>query len=203
MANETLRELLNGPQTEETRAVVDEVMDLMHRSLLRTDRLVDDLLRLAEAVSPAPGEVERIDVGRVVERVLEERAPDIQERGIKVEVAADLGEVVADCTHIYQIFANLIGNAIVHNDNPAPALRVAYLGGDSGGRHLYTICDNGSGILEENIGKVFAPFFKAEAGGTGIGLTIVEKIVKVYGGSIRAYNDNGACFEFILRGFEE
>ena len=200
MANETLRELLNGPLTEEDRAVADQVIDLMHSSLLRADRLVDDLLRLAGA-GQLPRKVERIDVHRVVETVLEERAPDIQERGIRVEVGDDLGEVVADYTHIYQLFANLIGNAIQHSDSQMPVIEVSHLGDDDRGSHRYLVRDNGSGIPADSLEKIFTPFFKGKAGGTGIGLAIVEKTIKVYGGSIKAYNDNGACFEFILRDF--
>ena len=50
--------------------------------------------------------------------------------------------------------------------------------------------------------KIFILFTKdKEKGETGIGLSIVERMVKVYGGDIRAYNDNGACFEFTLKDF--
>ena len=200
MANETLRELLRGEQTEETKAVVEEAMELMHHSLQRADRLVDNLLRLAGA-GQVPKNVERIDVRRAVERVLEERATDILERGTKVEVGDDLGEVVADFTHIYQLFSNLIGNAILHNDSDAPVVKVVRRADESPGCHRYAVCDNGSGIPEENFERIFAPFFRGKAGGTGIGLNIVQKIVKVYGGDISVHNAGGACFEFCLKDF--
>lgn len=199
-ANQTLLELLKGPPTEENSALIEEMIDLMQRSIARTDHLVEDLLQLAE-VGQTPSQVERIEVRDVVGRVLEERASDLRERGARVEVKDDLGQVVADSTHVYQLFANLIGNAITHNDSDAPVVRIGYLGDDGGG-HRYRVCDNGSGIPEENIGKVFAPFFKTKASGTGIGLAIVHKIVKLYGGDIEVYNDSGACLEFTLRDFE-
>jgi signal transduction histidine kinase len=43
------------------------------------------------------------------------------------------------------------------------------------------------------------PFYKGDEGSTGIGLAIVEKLVAVYDGSIRAYSNGGACFEFTLK----
>jgi len=46
-------------------------------------------------------------------------------------------------------------------------------------------------------------FFKGKTGGTGVGLATAEKIVKIYGGEIRAYNDNGACLEFSIGDFDE
>jgi signal transduction histidine kinase len=46
---------------------------------------------------------------------------------------------------------------------------------------------------------IFLPFHKGAGSiGTGIGLSIVDKVVRLYGGEIRAYNDDGACFEFTL-----
>jgi signal transduction histidine kinase len=64
------------------------------------------------------------------------------------------------------------------------------------------VCDNGVGIPEDEIDKVFIPFFKGAEGQTGIGLSIVEKIVKLYGGEILAFNDGGACFDFTIRGLD-
>lgn len=68
--------------------------------------------------------------------------------------------------------------------------------------HRFLVSDNGPGISEEMMDKVFIPFAKDnDKGETGMGLSIVERMVKVYGGDIRAFNDNGACFEFTLKDF--
>jgi signal transduction histidine kinase len=80
---------------------------------------------------------------------------------------------------------------------------VRRLGYEAEGGHSYLVRDNGSGISPEYIDRIFEPFFKGEPGGSGIGLSTVKKIVEVYGGEIRAYNDGGACFEFTLYDFEE
>jgi K+-sensing histidine kinase KdpD len=58
--------------------------------------------------------------------------------------------------------------------------------------------DNGTGIPEGCLPRVFDPFFRGEQGGTGIGLAIVERIVKTYGGRIKVTNRGGARFEFTL-----
>jgi len=84
----------------------------------------------------------------------------------------------------------------------APAIRIQRVGDDGAGRHTFLIYDNGEGIPEENLTRIFTPFFKGATGatgGTGIGLATVKKITNLYDGSIRAYNDNGACFEFTLK----
>lgn len=140
-------------------------------------------------------------MGEVVETILEERKGTIEGKGIEVAASDDLGRVVANPTHVYEVFANLIGNAIKHNENPSPTLTVSHLGDDGEGGHRYLVRDNGAGIPTEDMGKIFIPFFRGRKGETGIGLSIVEKTVKLYGGEIKVYNDEGACFEFVLRDF--
>ncbi len=80
-------------------------------------------------------------------------------------------------------------------------LEVSYLGDDENGLHRYLLRDNGSGVRPEDLDEIFVPFFKGKTGETGIGLSTVVKIVKVYHGEIRAYVDNGSCFEFTLRDY--
>lgn len=64
---------------------------------------------------------------------------------------------------------------------------------------LYLVRDNGPGIPERDMEDVFLPFHKgANSTDTGIGLSIMDRVVRLYGGEVRAYNDGGACFEFTL-----
>ena len=196
-----LRELLERTRCEEAGSKIFQVVDLMEKSIVRADELIGTLLRLAEA-GQVPEEVTDIDVGLMVKRALEERAEAIRAGGIRVEVGADLGHVVADYSHVYQVFANLIANAIQHNDSKSPVIEVSRPGERAYGAHRYLVRDNGSGIPPENIDRIFLPFFKGKTGGSGIGLSTVMKIVKLYGGEITAYNDNGASFEFTLKDYE-
>lgn len=66
--------------------------------------------------------------------------------------------------------------------------------------HTFRVKDNGSGIPAYILDSVFLPFSKGETGQTGIGLAIVEKIVKAYNGEAKACNDDGAVFEVTFRG---
>jgi two-component system cell cycle sensor histidine kinase/response regulator CckA len=196
-----LRELLEGPPSEESGLEILEALDWIGLSLERADGLIGTLLKLAEA-GQVPEEVIDINVAQMVKRVLDERAKDIKAKGIKVEVDADLGHVVADYSHVYQLFSNLLANAIQHNDSEAPVIKVLSLGEDGEGAHRYLVRDNGSGIPPESIDRIFVPFFKGKTGSSGIGLSTVKKIVKLYGGDITACNDGGACFELTLRDYE-
>jgi signal transduction histidine kinase len=111
-----------------------------------------------------------------------------------------MGSIRADGTHMYQLFSNLIGNGILHNDASYPVLRISRLPDDDSVQH-FVICDNGSGISEDLIENLFEPFTRSEHGGAGLGLSIAQKVVDIYGGAIRAYNDNGACFEVTMKDY--
>lgn len=200
MAGDTLRHQVEDIDETSEGLGISELSGIITSSSRKVASLIDDMLELAEA-GQAPREVVEADVGEVIASVLEDRAPRIEEDGIRVNVDDDLGKVLASPTHLYQVFSNLIGNAIKHNDNPEPEIRVSRLAEEEPGARRYLVRDNGPGIPDDDIAKVFIPFFKGVTGETGIGLSTVEKIVTLYGGEIRAYNDNGACFEFTLRDY--
>jgi len=178
-------------------SLVRELSEIVKRNLGKCEALVNDLLSLALAAQ-APEDVKEVDVSEIVKRVLEEWSNEIIEKGISVNVERDLGKVRANETHVYQMFSNLISNAIKYNDSPDPVITLSYLGSDEQGRNRYLVKDNGSGIPDDLIHELFEPFTKGSSGNTGIGLAIAKKIVDVYGGKIRAYNDGGACFEFSI-----
>ena len=196
-----LAESLEGIDTKDVQET-SEIVAIVDRNARNAQRRIEDLLALAEA-GQVPRETSSVDVREVVEGVLEERSHQIKDKGIEVDVSGDLGIITGSPTQVRQVFSNLIGNAITHNDSENPVVRVSYLGDDSHGGRRYLVRDNGPGIPEEIIDKVFIPFTKGDSGDTGIGLSIVERIVKVHSGEIRAYNDSGACFEFTLRDFQK
>jgi signal transduction histidine kinase len=207
MASDTLQEILKHSHDKDTdqEEMNQDIRDLagaIARSVMKASALVNDLLSLAEA-GQVPTEVSAVDVGEIIERITIERRGDIEERGIRMEKDEDLGSVIASETHVYLLFANLIGNAIKHNDSAEPVIEVSYLGDNGDGSHRYVVRDNGAGIPAEDIKNIFQPFYKSKSEGNGIGLATVDKIVKLYGGEIRAYNDNGACFEFAIRDFSD
>ena len=194
-----LAEASGQPDVEALRSEAIETSSLIDRSLKRSYALIDDLLALARA-SQMPAEIEDVEVTDLVSEILAEQRPEMEKRGIKLEVDADLGRVRAGRTHMYQLFSNIIANGVRHNDAAEPLLRIQHMQDGSEDVHCYSICDNGTGIPPEDLENVFIPFFKSGTGAdTGIGLAIAQKVITVYCGEIRVYNDDGACFEFWLR----
>ena len=189
---------LSGGEVDEEAA---ELIDSIKRSVERASSLITDLLTLAQ-VGLTPESIESVDVKAVIGSVMEEVTPLLEEEGAAIEVGDDMGRIMANPTQIRQVFANLINNALEHARGGQLIIKVSYLGQDTYGAHRYLTRDNGSGIPPEDIDLVFAPFFKGKTGtGTGIGLATVERIVNFYGGTVRAYNDAGACFEFTVNDY--
>jgi signal transduction histidine kinase len=196
-----LMHLMDLPRTREFESEIREVLNVLLRNVEKADALIEDTLTLAEA-GQAPSVLCTVDVSGVVARVLEERAADIEERQVRAFVDSDLGTVFANPTQIYQVFSNLIGNAIVHNDSPEPVVEVRLLGGGEENVKMYMVKDNGSGIPSDQLETLFNPFSRGPNGSTGVGLSIVSRILDVYGGDIAVRNDGGARFDVVLRDFD-
>jgi signal transduction histidine kinase len=179
------------------RATSERALAVIERNVQAALRLVDDVLRLAKAGSR--GElVEDVDVTAVVARIVAERSVELTNAGLRVEADTDLGVLEAAPAHVYQVFSNLVNNAIAHAGGRATSIEIRKLPSRRR-QSRYLVRDDGPGIPEQHLESIFSPFFSGRPGGTGIGLAIVQRIVGRYGGEIRAYNDGGACFELVLR----
>jgi signal transduction histidine kinase len=198
LANSLMKDAAQDASDAELREEVSESTDAVGRNLARAHRMITGLLKVAEA-GQKPHTVTEVSISELVDEVFEERKASIQAAGTRLEVDNDLGSIRADRNQMYQVFANVIGNSLRHNDSPEPMTTVRYLG-QADGLHTFKVCDNGSGFGAEDIDSLFTPFFKGrgETSDTGIGLSIVYKVIRAYGGWIKAYNDDGACFEFAI-----
>lgn len=183
--------------SEETTA---EVIDSLLRNAGRSYTLIENLLALAES-GQVPRAVEDVDMLEMINRVVEDNRAELDRRGVLVRLDNAMVKVRANPTQLCQVFSNLILNAVRHNDSENPELAVSYLGEDEDGMHRYRVKDNGPGIPEGIIERIFEPFVRREGGGSGFGLAIVLSMITVYGGTIEARNDGGACFEFTIGDF--
>ncbi len=198
MAAEMLSSILEGDDGEALEGDAGEVLRIIGDSTRRALGLSDDLLTLAQA-GEAPAKREQVDISGVVRSILQENEALLEERGVRVSLDEDLGVASMDPTHVYQVFSNLISNSIKYNDSEDPEIHVSRLGEAGPGRLRYLVRDNGPGVPDGAEENIFLPFHKGEGStDTGIGLSIVNKVVSSYNGQVRAYNDGGACFEFTL-----
>lgn len=198
LAGDNLKTVLaKKDQVEDLDAEVTRIAEVVLASAAQAEALIEDLLDLAKAGQEAE-DITEVDVSALVGRVMEEHENDISERGITVVMDEDLGTMKANSTHVYQVFSNLIDNAIRYNTSKDPVVEVKYLGKTPSGQ-VYVVKDNGPGIPKAERENVFLPFYKGESGSTGIGLAIVQRIVEQYGGTVRVYSNGGTCFEFSIK----
>ncbi len=146
----------------------------------RLDYIVTQFLH---AIRPAPLQVRLAPLNEVVEKTLELVGPELDNRGITVKsrLAPHLPLTPIDPVRIQQVLANLIKNAM-HAMTRAGILTLQTGEGSDG--VWVSVADTGGGIPQDQINRIFEPFFTTKKQGTGLGLMIVQRIVRAHGGRI-------------------
>lgn len=172
----------------------------LHEEVLRLSRSVADLEALASAdaagFSLAPREV-RLD--ELVEASTEEFAGPFDAAGVKLETDVLAATVVGDPTRLRQVISNLLSNALKFT--PVQGSARVHLTSD-GTWAVLSVSDTGPGIPPEELPHVFERFFRgrgARAGGSGIGLTIVNDLVGAHGGEVTVASEVGHGATFTVR----
>jgi PAS domain S-box-containing protein len=156
--------------------------------------LVHHVLELSRAGQPGE-RTALVDPREVLSQLRAELKPRLEEAGIELSLPEPPPPLLScDRTRLYQLFSNLIGNAIEHMGTPAhPRIEVCVE--EQGDTHLIVVRDNGRGIDPAHLDRIFEPFQSFAAGsrtrGAGMGLAIVKKIVEKRGGRISVESELG------------
>jgi signal transduction histidine kinase/CHASE3 domain sensor protein len=146
---------------------------------------VENILNVARLGAPHEA-IEAVDPALVIGDVLKAKAGDLESRRVRVHVEKEIPLVACHRAYLRQVFDNLISNAIKFSGHRAdPEIRIEAR--RCGERVQFSVSDNGSGIPPEHRERVFEPFVRVSAPsvkGSGIGLTIVKRIVELYGGQV-------------------
>ncbi|WP_437622702.1 PAS domain-containing protein [Sorangium sp. So ce1151] len=178
--------------TPETR----QHMDLLRSRVVRLEALIDGILRYSRAgrVRDKP---ETVEVRKLLDEVL---ALLTVPPGASIEIAAGMPALFTERVPLEQVFMNLIGNALKYADRPDA--RVEVRGRDLGDLWEFSVKDNGPGIAPQFHQKVWEIFQtlnpRDNIEGTGIGLSIVQKIVLSKGGRAWVESDKGAGATFFF-----
>ncbi|MGH9886261.1 MAG: ATP-binding protein, partial [bacterium] len=170
------------------RAEYKETIGLLRAETTRLATLMNDLLDYGRPVSdtPAPERVEQVIAQAVGACASLARQRDVL---IKDQIPRGLSPVVMDRQRIAQVLQNLLENAIQHSP-PGGCVSIEAAEVRSQER-LWLACsvsDAGPGFAQEDLPRLFEPFFTRRRDGTGLGLSIVQRIVDLHGGSISAAN---------------
>jgi signal transduction histidine kinase len=186
--------------------VPPRIRAIIQRQVHHITRLVDDLLDLSR-LNAGKLELRRepVTLASVVEEAVQACAHAIEVRKHRLEVKGDEAPatVYGDPVRLVQVVCNLIQNAVKYTE---PGGRLGIEWGARDGRGFIRVTDNGRGIAGELVPTIFDMFVQERttsdgAGGLGLGLGLVKKLVEMHGGTVRASSPGlgrGSTFEIAL-----
>jgi len=180
------RKLRKLPGSKEA-AALGESIKVCQDEVTRLDGIIRNFL---EAVRPRPPDLAEVNVVEVIEDVLRFQAKEIADRGLTVdgELPASTPIIMADRNQLKQVFFNLVKNAMEAMTG-AGKLSIKVRADDDSVYAL--IADTGTGIRTEDLGKLFSPYHTTKAGGHGLGLMIVQRIMRGHGGHVGIESKEG------------
>jgi signal transduction histidine kinase len=207
---ERLKDQLTDRLTEEEKQTFKRIDNASERM----GALIDDLL-LYSHISQRPMEMEEVDLNQKMNKVLEDLELDIQEKKAVVSIGT-LPKVKGYRRQLQQLFQNLIGNALKYSKPgvvPHISVHASVVTADASSNgqtapdikyHLIEVSDNGIGFDPAESERIFQMFQRlhgnAEYRGTGVGLSIVKKVIENHNGKIEAEGrpGKGASFKVYL-----
>ena len=177
------------------------------------DRLINELTFYSKIdTNRIPYNFNKINVSDYFDDCAEEVGLEMRERKINFTYINNVDKdtlVIADAEQMKRIINNIIGNSVKYMDKTKKSVQLRVL--DAGDSIQVEIEDNGKGIPAKELGIIFDRFYRADAsrnsaqGGSGIGLSIVKKIIEDHGGRIWASSKagEGTTMHFVIRKYQE
>jgi signal transduction histidine kinase len=196
-----ISQLASWLATDHADSLNDDAKDMIDLILSRLDRmynLIDGILQYSR-IGRVQENISRVDLSELVPQIADLLAPP---EHITIDMAPDLPVIPFERTRITQVFQNLLSNAVKFMDKPEGLIRVTCE--DVGDYWQFCVQDNGPGISEKYHNKIFQIFqtlsARDEFESTGIGLTLVKKIIEIRKGRIwiESEEGNGARFLFTV-----
>ena len=176
-----------SPDTIEAAQKLEQYLDVAKGEINRLDYIVTQFL---QAIRPAPLQLKMVSLNGVVEKTMELLRPEIENRGVmaKTKLARDLTATPADATQLQQVLVNLVKNAMqAMTTGGVLTLQT----GETGDGVWVSVTDTGGGIPQGQINRIFEPFYTTKKKGTGLGLMIVQRIVRAHNGRIELESNVG------------
>ena len=172
--------LVAESDTAEISHKLSRYLDVAKGEIVRLDYIITQFLEAIRHVSP---QLKLVFLNAIVEKTLELLRPELDNRGLNVEtrLAARLPAAPLDPAQLQQVLVNLIKNAMHAMTKGGTLTLQTGVGADD---IWVSVTDTGGGIPQEQISRIFEPFFTTKKSGTGLGLMIVQRIVRAHAGRI-------------------
>ena len=192
---------------------MDKYIRTIHNKANDMDRLINELSLYSGIDSNRiPYNFHRLNVADYFQDCLEEVGLDLESEDIELSYSNLVSPevmVIADPEQLKRVINNIISNSVKYQDKKPGSIDIRIL--DEIDSIRIEIEDNGRGIAQRDLPKIFERFYRTDAsrnstkGGSGIGLSIVKKIVEDHGGYIWATSreGEGTCMHIVLRKYEE
>ena len=184
------------PAESDKAASFEKLTSQLKAEVARINQQISDFLNYSR---PTTANLRAVDPRRVVEDSLRIVEAEAEEKHIKIGLIEqeNVTEVLADPEFLRSVFNNLFINAVQSMENKGGNLNVKISPDD--GFVRFDITDTGYGISEENIPKIFEPYFSTKETGTGLGLAIVYKIIEIHHGTIDVHSREGSGTSFTIK----
>jgi two-component system, sporulation sensor kinase E len=175
---------LKSPEQKNVRGVdtarLEQFLEVSKGEISRLDYIITQFL---QAIRPAPLQLKMASLNNVVEKTLELLRPEIENRGVtvKTKLARNLTATPIDATQMQQVLVNLVKNAAQAMTNGGT---LTLQTGENADAIWVSVADTGGGIPQEQINRIFEPFYTTKKKGSGLGLMIVQRIVRAHDGKI-------------------
>jgi PAS domain S-box-containing protein len=175
------------PSLPEAAKKLEQYLDVAKGEIHRLDYIVTQFL---QAIRPAPLQLKMASLNEVVEKTLELLRPEIENRGvtIRTKLSQNLTATPIDATQLQQVLVNLVKNAM-QAMTTGGSLNLQT--GETSDGVWVSVADTGGGIPQEQINRIFEPFYTTKKKGSGLGLMIVQRIVRAHNGRIELESNVG------------
>lgn len=194
---DTLKEDVRTGQIQQA----GKFLDIVSRNIDRLMDLVNDLLSLSALDSHTELKLELIHPLQISEHIVAEMAVLAAEKNISIRVIGEVPPFMADASKVEQVLRNLVSNAIKFIPH-GKSVQIRWEG-DNTEAVILRVIDDGPGIPEEHLDRLFERFYRVDkgrtrdAGGTGLGLAIVKHIMQSHGGSVAVKSAPEKGCEFV------
>ena len=183
------------PDGEKTRELIGRI----EKESMRMGYLVEDLLMLARMDQSRELEMTDVDLSNLVTEAVSSAQAAGPDHPVTMDIAHDV-PTQGDADKIYQVVTNLLANARAHTPEGTKIHVATY--SDEDGSYV-TVADNGPGLSQEDQERIFERFYRVDTSrqrnsreGSGLGLSIVDEVMKAHGGTVSVASEpgNGATF---------
>lgn len=174
---------------------IDDLCERLERESIRMDTLLGELLTLSRLeAKQTPLLQDAVDLCELITTLVEDNQPSAFQAGIRfcATIPEHAAWIQGDGELLYRAFDNLIRNALQHSRDGGQ-ISIEMKSREGGGAAIVEISDQGAGVPEEELSKLFKPFFRASnnqgsQSGHGLGLALAQTVVQAHSGNIMASN---------------